>query len=199
MKEFALALSKVQSEIAGAKAKIKNEFFKRKYADLAGVWEAIRAPLTSHGFCVVQTTEFRDEKLGVVTRLIHSSGESIEGFTPVLNNKNDAQGMGSAITYARRYALAAIVGVYQEDDDGNAASKTTKEQILKTKPKTPEQSSYVCNAGKFAGKPIKDIAASELRSYCEDLELAIDKNNKDGKETPRWAIEFVAEARRILI
>lgn len=117
------ALSKAQSKIEGAKKDSKNPHFGNKYADLASVWDACRKALTEQGLCVVQTFEPAGiEGTVVVTTLGHSSGEWVRSKLYVPLTKRDAQGLGSAVTYGRRYALAAIVGVSPEDDDGNEAS-----------------------------------------------------------------------------
>ena len=126
------ALAAVQGEITGARKGSSNPFFKSQYADLASVWDACRESLSSHGLSVVQTTRYHPNGICVVTTLGHESGEFLEGELVMVPTKNDPQGIGSCITYARRYALAAIVGVAQVDDDGNAASeapfKSKKEQ-----------------------------------------------------------------------
>lgn len=133
IKELATALAKAQAVMAGAKKDSTNPHFRSKYADLASIWEACRDALTSNGIAVVQMTRARPEDVVIVeTRLLHSSGEWIEGELLVPVMKADAQGYGSAITYARRYALAAAVGVAPEDDDGNAAAaaRPTAKQVL---------------------------------------------------------------------
>ena len=133
IKELATALAKAQATMAGAKKDSTNPHFRSKYADLASIWEACRDALTSNGIAVVQMTRARPEDVVIVeTRLLHSSGEWIEGELLVPVMKADAQGYGSAITYARRYALAAAVGVAPEDDDGNAAAaaRPTAKQVL---------------------------------------------------------------------
>lgn len=134
------ALSKAQGKLLGAKKDTENPFHKSKYADLASVWEACRAALCECGLCVVQTTRQSGEKgVCVVTILGHSSGEWIRGEVYMPAQKPDAQGFGSAITYARRYGLAAIVGVAPEDDDANAASvpKASHEPIKMPPAKAP--------------------------------------------------------------
>ena len=118
---LAHALSKAQAEIDGAAKDSTNPYFSSKYADLASVWAACRGPLAAHGLAVVQTVTSREGRDLLVTTLVHSSGEWMRGEIPLLLSKADMQGLGSAITYARRYGLAAIVGVSPEDDDGNAA------------------------------------------------------------------------------
>lgn len=120
---LATALAKAQGELEGAKKDSTNPHFRSKYADLASVVEALRACFPRHGLSYVQTVVTSDAAVGVETMLLHASGEHIAGdpfLVPV--NKADAQGFGSALTYARRYSLSAITGVAPEDDDGNAAT-----------------------------------------------------------------------------
>lgn len=122
------ALSKAQGEMDFAVKDSANPFFKSSYADLPSVIRAIKAPLSNHGLAVIQTTEISQSGVCVKTTLGHSSGQWIRGRLQMRPAKDDPQGIGSAITYARRYALAAIVGVAaDEDDDGNAASGHVQE------------------------------------------------------------------------
>lgn len=118
---LAAALAKAQSEMSGAVKDAANPFFKSKYADLESVWQACRKPLTDNGLSVTQTSRYTPDGLMLVTTLMHTSGEWIAGEMPVLVKDNSPQAQGSGLTYARRYALAAIVGIYQTDDDGEAA------------------------------------------------------------------------------
>ncbi len=121
--ELASALTKVQCKLEGAKMDGENPFFKAKYATLASVWSACRKPLTDNGLSVVQTCSVGEgEGLILDTSLLHTSGQWISGELAVKPTKNDPQGIGSAITYARRYGLAAIVGVCPEDDDAESAT-----------------------------------------------------------------------------
>jgi hypothetical protein len=121
--ELATALSKAQSEIKGAAKTSQNPFFKSSYADLQEVWDACREPLTQNGLSVIQTTIVQEGMVQLETTLLHSSGQWITSFYPLRPTKDDPQGMGSAFSYARRYCLAAIVGVYQKDDDAESATK----------------------------------------------------------------------------
>lgn len=124
IKELAAAMSKAQGEIKGALKDQNNPFFKSKYADLGSVVEAIRAPLTKYGLSYVQLTEPSEkEEVRVETVILHASGEWISSTLALPVSKGDAQGFGSALTYARRYGLSAAFGVAPEDDDGNAATK----------------------------------------------------------------------------
>lgn len=131
MTKIAAALVKAQSQIEGAKKDSKNPHFKSSYADLASVWDACREALQANGFSVVQVGELVEGQWCMRTMLLHESGDHLSGYVPLLNTKGDMQGLGSAMTYARRYGLAAIVGVCPEDDDGNAAS----EKPAKAEPK----------------------------------------------------------------
>jgi len=119
--ELATALAKAQGQITGALKDSSNPFFKSKYADLASCWEACRKQLSDNGLSVVQPTDVIDGHIVVRTILAHSSGQWISGILPVKAKDDGPQAQGSGITYARRYALAAIVGLAQIDDDAEAA------------------------------------------------------------------------------
>lgn len=119
------ALAKAQGVIEGAAKAKENPHFRSKYADLAACWDACREELTSNGISVIQALKPSVDGITVQTRLQHSSGQFVEDdglFLPA--TKHDAQGFGSALTYARRYGLCAMVGIAPEDDDGNAAAKS---------------------------------------------------------------------------
>jgi len=127
IKELATALSKVQGELTYAKKDSANPFFKSRYADLESVWDACRSLMAANGLSVIQMPgNYFEGRMWLVTRLCHNSGEWIEQEMSVPVQKADAQGAGSALTYMRRYALAAFIGVVQADDDGNAASQQIK-------------------------------------------------------------------------
>lgn len=132
MNELATALSKAQSTLQVAKKGSENPFFKSKYADLYSVWAACREALTTNGLAVSQVADVDAEGRAVLeTVLMHTSGQWLKGRLPLMAVKPDPQAQGSAITYARRYSLSAIVGLCtEEDDDGEAAmSHDTSERI----------------------------------------------------------------------
>ena len=120
---LAAALSKAQSAMTGAKKDSINPHFKSKYADLASVWDACREPLTKNGLSVIQMPGKDETGYYVETVLAHSSGEFVSCKLHIVPIKDDPQGLGSSITYARKYALAAIAGIAPDDsdDDGEAA------------------------------------------------------------------------------
>lgn len=121
--ELAAALAKAQGQIEGAKKSSSNPFFKSKYADLAECWNTCRETLTANEISVIQMPEEINEngRLNITTMLAHSSGQYISSTLTMTVTKLDPQAIGSAITYGRRYALAAMVGLAQEDDDGEKA------------------------------------------------------------------------------
>jgi hypothetical protein len=124
IKNLALALNKVQSKLTFAKKDSKNPFFKSNYADLESVWDACRDLLAENGLSVSQFPgSYMDGEISLTTILMHGSGEFIEQEMSLPVTKTDPQGAGSAITYMRRYALAAVIGIVQADDDANEASK----------------------------------------------------------------------------
>lgn len=131
------ALAKAQGAMLNAKKDVNNPFFGTKYADLAGIIDAIRAPFAANGLAIVQLVHNDDKGVTVVTRLLHESGEQLESSCWVPVVKKDPQGYGSAMTYSRRFGLQALAGVAAEvDDDGNSHvdpnAKTAKDY---TKPK----------------------------------------------------------------
>jgi hypothetical protein len=123
--ELASALAKAQGELAPAIKDSKNPFFKSTYADLSSVWNSCKEPLSKHGLAIIQTMDMKEGQFVLLTTLAHCSGQWIRSCLPILNEKGNAQGLGSSITYMRRYALSAMVGITcDEDDDGNAACKS---------------------------------------------------------------------------
>jgi len=121
---IAAALAKAQGEIVGAEKDRENPHFKSKYATLAAVWDACRLPLSKAGIAVFQPVTTEGVKVTVTTLLAHASGEWIAESLTLKALQDSPQGIGSAMTYGRRYALAAMVGVApeDEDDDGNGAA-----------------------------------------------------------------------------
>jgi len=124
IKELATALCKFQGEVGKIKKGETNPFFKSKYASLSDILDVIREPLVLNNLSFVQMPE--GEHL-MTTVLMHSSGEWIESTYSMTPSKNDPQGLGSVITYQRRYALGAVLGLnIDEDDDGNEGKNPGK-------------------------------------------------------------------------
>ena len=120
------AFIKAQGNFAPALKSATNPHFKSKYVALDGVIDAVAGPLREQGIAIMQMTDIEGARTILVTRLIHESGEWLGSRYPVHPVKADPQGEGSALTYARRYALMALVGIAPEDDDGNAAVKAVQ-------------------------------------------------------------------------
>jgi len=120
--EIAAAMAKAQGEIEGAVKDKSNPAFRSKYADLGAVWDAIRDPPSKNGISAVQFPRRVGDGIEVETVLMHSSGQWMSSTLGMPVAKADAHGHGSAITYARRFALSAICGVAPVYDDGNAAA-----------------------------------------------------------------------------
>lgn len=125
-KQIAAAFVKAQLAFGPALKSSTNPHFRSKYADLSACVEAVIDALNKNGIALMQKTYECKDGVMVETVFIHESGEIMEcGLLHVPATKHDAQGFGSALTYARRYSLQAACGIAPEDDDGNAASKKT--------------------------------------------------------------------------
>lgn len=178
---LAAALVKAQSAMGGAKKDSNNPFFKSKYADLASVDAAISGPASENGLSYVQIAHERDNAAAIETLIVHSSGETLScGIVSVPVAKNDAQGFGSALTYCRRYSLAAAFGVCPEDDDGNAAAKAA--------PKKPEPKAD----GKVEKQDVKTgkMPTGEFVDHCTAISEAVDQ----GKDALVAAANAAADA-----
>lgn len=133
--EIMTALSKAQGVMKHALKDKKNPFFKSNYADLSSVWDACREALAANGLAVTQLPRPGSCNSGVelVTLLGHASGQWIKSVMPVMSKSQDAQGIGSGLTYSRRYSLSAMLGICaDDDDDGNAAvsDKSTAAPVI---------------------------------------------------------------------
>ena len=126
MKNIATALVKAQKAFGPALKSSTNPHFKSRYADLSACVEAVIEGLNEAGIAMIQRTSEDLNGVTVETVFIHESGEMLEcGKLHVPASKQDPQGYGSALTYARRYSLMAACGIAPEDDDGNAATRRT--------------------------------------------------------------------------
>jgi hypothetical protein len=143
LKDLAVALNKVQATIKPAPKDSTNPAFRSKYADLAAVWEACRPALAANGLSVVQMPTAEGGKVSVTTLLLHTSGQWIKSELTMTAGDTKPQTIGSCITYARRYALSAMVGVVaDDDDDANAASGTPTSSAPGSKPAAPKASPF---------------------------------------------------------
>ena len=194
---IAKALVQAQKNMPIVEKSSSNPFFRSKYADLAAIWSAIRKPLTDAGLAISQTIDPSTDTAKVETYLIHESGEWIKSILWIKPVKGDPQGMGSALAYARRYALSAIVGVAcaDEDDDGNAASAPGAKPEVRGKPevempKTKKKTLTVAEAYSYPCNVLFDLEAKFTNSEYEEIE-------KSGKKS--WVTHVSATSGAVPI
>ncbi len=139
-KSIAAALVAAQMEMGKALKQSNNPHFRSKYADLGNVMDACIPALNKAGIAVIQPTVDDENGRYVETVLIHGeSEEQLKCRVPLIVQKNDMQGYGSAVTYARRYGLMTMAGIAPEDDDGNAAAKAAPAKKQPQQPQQPQQ------------------------------------------------------------
>lgn len=187
IKELATALAKAQASFAGAAKDSLNPHFKSKYADLESVVSAIKQGLASNGLSFVQVSHNEPSSASIETIIMHSSGEWLSaGIVSVPVSKNDAQGFGSAMTYARRYSLSSAFGIAPEDDDGNAASKAQPTYVAMPQKNFDAETAILKACGSIQAlsiawskmdKPTQH-ALSPLKDECKNKILAIEAEAK---------------------
>jgi len=128
--ELFTALAKMQGEVENATKSSTNPHFRSKYADLAEVLNTVRPVLAANGLSVIQSPSFDGAVCHVTTTIAHNGGGYIYGTMSCVPAKQDGQGIGAATTYLRRYSLAAVCGIAQEDDDGNTAAHNKPAQPI---------------------------------------------------------------------
>lgn len=180
--ELAAALAKAQSQIKDADKDGINPHFKSAYATLSSAWKACRTPLSANGLSIVQSPSTTESgNACVTTTLMHSSGQWIEDSLMLTPRDKTPQAYGSAITYAKRYMLMAMVGIAaDEDDDGNAASVSEKKVTASVAPKQwkvtkehlDEINGVIKNSDKWSDKDVimlmnKHFNKSKLSEYTE--------------------------------
>lgn len=166
----------------GAKKDGTNPFFKSKYPTLNSVWEAAKDPLHENGLSLLQPIDIVGGQSVVKTIILHISGEKIESNCPIVCAKqNDPQALGSAITYARRYSLASIMGIMTEQDDDaeKAMDRNNAPKPQQTKPKEKEYPINVGKSGKFHYKKWLDIFINGAKGDGADVSINGVKNCTD--------------------
>lgn len=205
--KLAEALSKAQAEIKAAQQDGMNPHFKSRYATLESCMDAIREPFAKHGLSITQPTEILEGQLVLRTILLHTSGQQISGVYPIIVDRQTPQAYGSAMTYARRYALCAITGLTSGDDDGEAAEGRTEEvKTLKLSPAKPlnkitRQTKFNVNVGKgrerFLGLSFDEMEAKGIgTAFCQAIVSFKDWCVKEKKELKGPMLEwfnFVSE------
>ena len=178
---IAAALAHAQMQMGKALKSASNPHFKSKYADLASVTDACLPALNANGIAVIQPTVDDDTGRYVKTVLIHgASGETLECRVPLIVGKNDMQGYGSAVTYARRYGLMSMAGIAPEDDDGNAAAKgapksISPDQYIKLRDKSEEAEvpeERICSS--FGAPSLQQFPSEHFDAAMRKLQKTID-------------------------
>lgn len=179
IKNLAEAMATAQGEMGAAVKGASNPFFKSKYASLGDVIQAIKPHFAEVGLSYVQFPVTGENSVGVTTRLMHLSGEWLEQEYFIPLGKMDAQAAGSAITYARRYALQSIAGIPSEDDDGNQAvqaaptpsksiTKAQAKTLVELIEKTSSDSDKFCQA--FKCDSVESLSSNHYQRAVEILE-----------------------------
>lgn len=172
------AFIKAEHAVGAVKKTATNPHFKSKYADLEAVLDACNEALAANDLGVWQSVSL--DGAYMVTRIWHTSGQWMEGYTPLIVGKNDMQGLGSASTYARRYGLMAALGIAPEDDDGNAAAKSPAD--AKAKPKAEKLPEHMERAKQIAGMMLTIEDVDELEAYWAETEPQVAEIGKKNSE-----------------
>jgi hypothetical protein len=201
MKNIAMALLNAQKLIKNAPKDAKNPHFKNDYATLESVIEAVKITANQCGILIVQGNGADELGNYVNTTVFHAeTGESITSKVYLLLDKVTMQGLGSAITYARRYGLAAMFCITQQDDDGNSASHNphapSNMQPQQNEIGDTSNWGYRVPFGKFAKRSLEEIGIKELTNYINYLEK---KAQTDGKEITGVVKEFIDNAANFII
>jgi len=219
--KIAEALAAAQAQMMGAKKGGENSFLNSKYADLESVIGAIKSPLNDNGISWAQTLGNNDKGYpSVTTILMHKSGQFIKSSFALAPKKNDPQAVGSAITYARRYSLAAICGVYQTDDDAEGSMDRQKKSVGESggkdfprygskplnrqggvfkRPK-PNQLKKPPTVGELMEKALKDFPNVNESLVLEADDFAVADSGEAGlevKDAQKWQDLAVHKARDI--
>lgn len=180
--KIACALAKAQGTIENASKDSTNPHFKSKYADLAAVMDACRKPLSANEIAILQCPSANETEIGMVTMLVHASGQFFASRLSMIPRDNSPQSAGSAITYARRYSLMAMAGIAPEDDDGNDASgrqqgaygrQPQQRQQQYRSPEAPAVPQDVPEDGEYANIPqaLQAGFASIDRDKCQVMQV----------------------------
>lgn len=171
------ALSKAQGQMEGAIKDSTNPHRKSKYADISSVLEALKKPLSDNGLSISCSIVIESGVNILIGTLSHVTGEWFRTYIPLISPQNDMQGLGASITYARRYAISALCGVSQVDDDGESIREEEKKpelitnlQVSKIKSLNPsdEEIKYICSFNKV--EKIQDLSIIQGTSAISFLE-----------------------------
>jgi len=188
--ELFTALAQAQFAVENATKGSVNPHFKNRYADLAEVLNTVRPVFSSYGLSIIQNPSFDGAMVSVTTVLGHSGGGYITAVASCVPQKSDAQGVGSATTYLRRYSLASMAGVAQEDDDGQAASHSRPVNPVQAQVATAEDIATIRERMEMLGvdeeafakhlgeKSIAEITVFKIARAHAALDAKAAKNNQ---------------------
>lgn len=197
IKELAAAMAKAQGEIGKAHKNSKNPHFRSTYANLESVWDACREQLSNNNLSVLQTVGTVDNKPMLTTMLLHSSGEFIQNTVALPTTKPGPQEIGSCLTYMKRYCLAALVGVADSDDDGEAAENRHQENAQK-QPEKPRYAPPATSTPEVVEKPIieqitelaaiKGVTNAQLKDFLSKMgkKKSTECNNEELTAVLNW-------------
>ena len=206
IKTISPALLAAQRAIESASKASTNPFFKSKYADLPTVIASVKPALNDNNIVFLQVVGHNSEGATLTTRLLHESGEWIEDTAPIVcKDAADPQKVGSGLTYMRRYALSAMVGLPAEDDDGNAAAKPKKAKAPQDKPQddspavTVTQVSELVDKWKEFSPLVDDVTPAETAKrlfveWAQDITLV----KKDLSDRRAWTAEMLEACNKTL-
>jgi hypothetical protein len=192
--DLAAALAKAQGQMRAAAFNKTNPHFKNKYADLAAVIDAIRAPLADNGLSYTQTTEIRDSGFALVTTLRHSTGQWVASEYP-LPMAAKPQELGSALTYARRYSLSAIACIAADEDDDAEGARTTEQTASTPSPIKPKKPEAPVNPETGEIGPHKITAKDEMT--WGGLFVAAVDTARDAGEVEQWMADNAEALERL--
>jgi hypothetical protein len=167
IKDLIVALAKAQAVMVSAKFNRVNPHFKNRYADFTSIMDACRKPLSDNGLATMQYCETINDKLVLTTMLAHTSGEWIKSYFPLNPLNMTSQAIGSAMTYAKRYSLSAMLGIVSDDEDDDGEASHGRPQ---TKPTERTKQESVQQAQKSNPQKITNIQVEMLRVLNEKLD-----------------------------
>lgn len=189
MQKISAALVKFQSQLRPVAKEAENPFFKSSYADLSSILKAVMPVLTANGLAVIQPLKVIDDKVILITKLIHESGETIESEM-ILPHNADPQKYGSLITYYKRYQLQALLGINtEEDDDGNSVSKVVP-QVSRSETKALQKPTFQIE-GIGQQRPMLGLASDAQKNALRKMGIKFDDDI-----TKQRASELIAEKNK---
>jgi hypothetical protein len=185
--ELFAALAAAQAEVENANKNSANPHFRSRYADLAEVLNTVRPVFAQHGIAIVQAPSFDGALVTVTTALVHSGGGRVTSEMSCVPAKSDSQGVGACATYLRRYSLAAMAGIAQEDFDGNDSAHAGKPAPIASK-----------NIDRWldARQALRDASTvSELGNVWRDLSAEARKVLADEKDAAKARLSATTEVQ----